>query len=157
MELRHLQYFLMVAREGTISGAAHALHLSHPSLSRQMQDLEQELGLKLFDRGSRRIELTAAGMRLRRRAEEIVDLVGRTEAELRVSAETLTGEVRSVSFAEKRVNECVKMGFKKVVFPAKNFKSVKKFEDKIELVPVRTVGEMIRKLFPEQKKEQAEE
>lgn len=94
MELRHLQYFLMVAREGTISGAAHALHLSQPSLSRQMQDLEQELGLKLFDRGSRRIELTAAGMRLRRRAEEIVDLVGRTEAELRVSAETLTGEVR---------------------------------------------------------------
>ena len=69
----------------------------------------------------------------------------------------LTGEARGVTFAEKRVNECVKMGFKKVVFPAKNFKSVKKFEDKIELVPVRTVGEMIRKLFPEQKKEQAEE
>ena len=69
----------------------------------------------------------------------------------------LTGEARGVTFAEKRVNECVKMGFKKVVFPAKNFKSVKKFEDKIELVPVRTVGEMICKLFPEQKKEQAEE
>ena len=65
----------------------------------------------------------------------------------------LTGEARGVTFAEKRVNECVKMGFKKVIFPAKNFKSVKKFEDKIELIPVRTVGEMIRKLFPEQKQE----
>lgn len=94
MELRHLQYFLMVAREGTISGAAAALHISQPSLSRQMQDLERELGLKLFDRGSRRIELTEAGMRLRRRAEEIIDLVGRTETELRISADTLEGEVR---------------------------------------------------------------
>ena len=57
MELRHLQYFLMVAREGTISGAANVLHISQPSLSRQMQDLEHELGCKLFERGSRRIEL----------------------------------------------------------------------------------------------------
>lgn len=94
MELRHLQYFLMVAREGTISGAAQALHLSQPSLSRHMQELEHELGCKLFDRGSRRIELTKAGMRLRRRAEEIVDLVGRTESELLVSADTLAGEER---------------------------------------------------------------
>ncbi|OUP10833.1 LysR family transcriptional regulator [Collinsella sp. An2] len=94
MELRHLQYFLMIAREGTISGAAQVLHLSQPSLSRQMQDLEHELGCKLFDRGRRRIELTEAGMRLRRRAEEIVDLVGRTEAEFHVSADTLAGEVR---------------------------------------------------------------
>lgn len=94
MELRPLQYFLMVAREGTISGAAQVLHISQPSLSRQMQELERELGCKLFDRGSRHIELTEAGMRLRRRAEEIVDLVGRTETEFRVSANTLAGEVR---------------------------------------------------------------
>ena len=69
----------------------------------------------------------------------------------------LTGEARGVTFAEKRVNECVKMGFRKVVFPAKNFKSVKKFEDKIELVPVRTVGEMLKKLFPDQKRERTED
>ena len=94
MELRHLQYFLMIAREGTISGAAQVLHVSQPSLSRQMQELERELGCRLFDRGSRRIELTEAGMRLRRRAEEIVDLVGRTESEFLVSADTLAGEVR---------------------------------------------------------------
>ena len=61
----------------------------------------------------------------------------------------LTGEVRGVTFAEKRVNECVKMGFKRVIFPAKNFKSVKKFEDKIDLVPVRYVNQMFSKLFPE--------
>lgn len=94
MELRHLKYFLMIAREGTISGAAAALHVSQPSLSRQMQELERKLGVRLFDRGSRRIELTEPGMRLRRRAEEIVDLVGRTEDEFRVSANSLAGEVR---------------------------------------------------------------
>ncbi len=64
----------------------------------------------------------------------------------------LTGEVRGVTFAEKRVNECVKMGFKRVIFPAKNFKSVKKFEDKIELLPVQYVGQMIKKLFPDEPK-----
>ena len=94
MDLRHLRYFLMIAREGTISGAAAALHVSQPSLSRQMQELEHDLGAKLFDRGSRRITLTEPGMRLRKRAEEIVDLVERTEDEFRLSAHTLAGEVR---------------------------------------------------------------
>ena len=94
MELRHLRYFLMVAREGTISGAAAALHVSQPSLSRQMQELERDLGVRLFDRGSRRVSLTEPGMRLRRRAEEIVDLVGRAEDEFRLTADTLAGEVR---------------------------------------------------------------
>ena len=94
VELRHLRYFLMVAREGTISGAAAALHVSQPSLSRQMQELERDLGVRLFDRGSRHVTLTEPGMRLRRRAEEIVDLVGRTEDEFRLTADTLAGEVR---------------------------------------------------------------
>lgn len=94
MDLRHLRYFLMIAREGTISGAAAALHVSQPSLSRQMQELERDLGVQLFERGSRHITLTAPGMRLRKRAEEIVDLVGRTEDEFRLSANTLAGEVR---------------------------------------------------------------
>ena len=84
----------MIAREGTISGAAAALHVSQPSLSRQMQELERDLGVRLFDRGSRRVTLTEPGMRLRRRAEEIVDLVGRTEDEFRLTADTLAGEVR---------------------------------------------------------------
>ena len=58
MELRLLRYFLAVAREETISGAAQALHLSQPSLSRQLTDLEAELGKQLFLRGNRRITLT---------------------------------------------------------------------------------------------------
>lgn len=94
MEITSLRRFLMIAREGTISGAAAALHISQPSLSRQIQDLERELGCTLFVRGKRRIELTEAGMRLRARAEEIVDLADRTEAEFRISADTLAGEVR---------------------------------------------------------------
>ena len=110
MELRHLQYFLTIAREGTISGAAQALHLSQPSLSRQMQDLERELDVKLFNRGSRHIELTEEGMRLRRRAEEIVDLVGRTEAELRVSAETIAGEVRLARYETLALPACDRWG-----------------------------------------------
>ena len=80
------------------------------------------------------------------------------DAECAVFGEVgLTGEARGVTFAEKRVNECVKMGFKKVVFPAKNFKSIKKFEDKIELVPVRYVNEMIKKLFPDQPRNKPQE
>lgn len=94
MEITALRRFLMIAREGTISGAAAALHISHPSLSRQIQELERELGSTLFVCGKRRIELTEAGMRLRARAEEIVDLADRTEAEFRITGDALAGEVR---------------------------------------------------------------
>lgn len=95
MEFRVLQYFLMIAREGTISDAASALHLSQPTLSRQIKELERELGATLFARGGgRRVELTEEGLRLRRRAEEIVDLVGRTEAEFRTPGDAVAGEVR---------------------------------------------------------------
>lgn len=94
MEFRSLRYFLMIAREGTILSASKVLHVSQPALSRQMKDLERELGCTLFTRGSRHIELTEAGMRLRKRAEEIVDLMERTEADFLVSGDTITGEVR---------------------------------------------------------------
>ena len=62
----------------------------------------------------------------------------------------LTGEVRGVSFAEKRVNECLKMGFKRVILPSKNLKPCEKFKDKIELVPVSYVSQMIKKLFSQE-------
>ena len=83
MELRVLRYFLAVAREETISGAAKYLHLSQPSLSRQPMDLEKELGKELFVRGNRRITLTDDGELLRKRASEIIMLVEKTESELR--------------------------------------------------------------------------
>ncbi|MCF0115129.1 MAG: LysR family transcriptional regulator [Erysipelotrichaceae bacterium] len=84
MELRTLKYFLMVAREESISSAANALHITQPTLSRQMKELEDELGTKLFERGNRsnRLSLTEKGMLLRRRAEEIIDLSDKTALEL---------------------------------------------------------------------------
>lgn len=93
MELRVLQYFLAVAREQNISAAAQALHLTQPTLSRQLRDLEEELGKPLMIRGSRKITLTEDGMLLRKRAEEILDLVGRTEKEIAQSDESISGDI----------------------------------------------------------------
>ena len=74
MEIRVLRYFLAVAREESISGAAAQLHITQPTLSRQLMELEKELGTRLLNRGKKnhKITLTDEGMRLRRRAEEIV-------------------------------------------------------------------------------------
>lgn len=93
MEVRVLRYFLAVAREQTISGAAEVLHISQPTLSRQLMDMEEELGKRLFIRGNRRITLTEEGMFLRKRAEEIVDLIDKTEAEITASDEAISGDI----------------------------------------------------------------
>lgn len=93
MEVRVLRYFLAVAREQSISGAAKYLHVTQPTLSRQLQDLERELGKQLVVRGSRRVTLTPEGMLLRRRAEEIVDLVDRTESEVSSTDHNVSGTV----------------------------------------------------------------
>lgn len=84
MELRLLHYFLTIAREENITRAAEALHITQPTLSRQMAQLEEESGVKLFDRsvGTRKIALTGEGILLRRRAEEILELVSKTQHEL---------------------------------------------------------------------------
>ena len=93
VELRVLQYFLAVAREQNISAAAQSLHLTQPTLSRQLRELEEQLGKQLMVRGSRKIALTQEGMLLRKRAEEILDLVGRTQQEIAQSDETVDGDV----------------------------------------------------------------
>ncbi|PLS08912.1 LysR family transcriptional regulator [Neobacillus cucumis] len=93
MEFRVLRYFLTVAREGSITGAADFLHVTQPTLSRQLKDLEQELGKKLFIRSSHSIILTDEGMLLRKRAEEIVDMVDKLEAEFSSMEETISGDV----------------------------------------------------------------
>lgn len=93
MELRVLQYFLAVTREQSISGAAEFLHLSQPTLSRQLKDLEDELGKQLMIRGNRKITLTEEGMILRKRAEEIMELVKKTENEISLSDEAIAGDI----------------------------------------------------------------
>ena len=96
MELRLLEYFLAVAREQNITAAAETLHISQPALSTQLKALESELGKQLLIRGvkgSRKVQLTEDGMVLRKRAEEIVSLVRRTEEELTGSGETVAGNV----------------------------------------------------------------
>lgn len=82
MEIRVLRYFLAVAREESITRAAEVLHITQPTLSRQLSQLEEHMGVKLLVRGTRKVTLTNEGLLLRRRAEEILELVDKTEREL---------------------------------------------------------------------------
>lgn len=93
MELRVLNYFLMVAREENITKAAQLLHVTQPTLSRQLMQLEEELGVKLFHRGKHSVSLTEDGMLLRRRALEFVALSEKTKMELQHKKEMPTGEI----------------------------------------------------------------
>lgn len=94
METRVLRYFLAVAQEGSVTRAARALHLTQPTLSRQIRELEEELGQTLFSRGGRELSLTREGLLLRQRAEEIVGLAEITEKEFRSLGEkTVSGDL----------------------------------------------------------------
>lgn len=93
MEIRVLEYFLAVAREQSFSKAAQTLHLTQPTLSRQLKELEDELGKQLFIRSSKKISLTDDGMILRKRAEEIIDLVHKTEKEMTNNSEQISGDI----------------------------------------------------------------
>ena len=93
MEIRVLRYFLAIAREGSITNAARFLHITQPTLTRQIQDLEEELGQKLFTRGSRNMTLTPEGMILRKRAEEIISMVDKTEAEFNSMENVVSGDI----------------------------------------------------------------
>lgn len=93
MDIRILQYFLTVAREESITKAADILHMTQPPLSRQLKDLEDELGKQLLIRGSKKVTLTEDGMLLRKRAEELVALMDKTRAEMLASDENIGGDV----------------------------------------------------------------
>lgn len=93
MELRVLRYFLTVAREENITRAAELLHVSQPAVSRQLAQLEDELGVKLFVRSNHHIALTEHGLMLRRRAQEIVELAEKTKRDFRQHAAELSGEI----------------------------------------------------------------
>lgn len=105
MELRVLNYFLMVAREKNITKAARLLHVTQPTLSRQLMGLEEELGVKLFDRSSHSIVLTSEGVLLKRRAQEMLDLAEKTRKELRQNEENLTGQISIGSGEFQSMNE----------------------------------------------------
>jgi len=83
ISLREIQYFLAIAQEGNITTAAQRLHMAQPPLSRQMKQLEENLGTKLFERGHRKIQLTEAGRLLRNRAEQLLKLMDTTVKEIK--------------------------------------------------------------------------
>lgn len=93
MDIRILQYFLTVAREESITKAAERLHMTQPPLSRQLKDLEEELGKQLLIRGNKKVTLTEDGMLLRKRAEELIDLMEKTKTELTSSNENINGDI----------------------------------------------------------------
>ena len=110
MELRVLRYFLAVAREENITKAAALLHLTQPTLSRQLMQLEEELGVQLFHRSRYHIVLTEEGMLLRRRAQELVDLADKTAREFTMRETELMGEIaigagetRSMTFLSQAI------------------------------------------------------
>ncbi|MDY6305050.1 MAG: LysR family transcriptional regulator [Oribacterium sp.] len=93
MDLRLLEYFLESARQESINKAAEVIHISQPTLSRQLAQLEEQLGVQLFVRGNKGIKLTNEGVLFKRRAQEILDLVGKTEDELRSQEQELEGTI----------------------------------------------------------------
>jgi DNA-binding transcriptional LysR family regulator len=93
MEIRTLRYFLAVAQEGNITNAAKRLHVTQPTLSRQLADLEKSLGRQLYTRGHAGIELTEHGAMLLAYAESIVDLADKAELDIKLPSETVSGSV----------------------------------------------------------------
>ena len=94
MDVREMRYFLAIAQEGSFTKAAERLHMTQPPLSRQMKDLEAELGLSLFERSGRNVSLTEDGMAFRERAQEVVDLFDLVRDDMASKAGDLSGEVR---------------------------------------------------------------
>lgn len=93
VEIRTLRYFLAIAQEGSITNAAKRLHVTQPTLSRQLADLEKELGRQLYTRGHGGIELTAHGTMLYAYAESIVELAEKAETDIKLPAKTVSGSV----------------------------------------------------------------
>ncbi|WP_146030112.1 LysR family transcriptional regulator, partial [Tetragenococcus halophilus] len=122
MEIRLLRYFVAVASQQTISAAAQQLHLSQPTLSRQLSDLENELDTTLFIRGNRKISLTADGQYLLKKAQEIIQLTDKTTANFKQKDETLSGEIY-IGAGETKGIQVVAQALKKLLqnYPAIQF------------------------------------
>ena len=115
MEIRVLSYFIQIAREGSMTRAAEYLHVSQPALSKQMKELEKQLGKKLFRRGSSSVSLTDEGMLLRRRAEDLLAMADKIENEFKALDEITGGDIyigcaesyliKYLTYAVKKLNE----------------------------------------------------
>lgn len=114
MDSRLLKYFLAVATESNITKAAERIHITQPTLSRQLVQLEEEVGAQLLIRGKRNVTLTEAGILFKKRAEEIIELIEKTEKELKEQNLLINGEI-SIGAGEMKSTE---------IFPSifKNFK-----------------------------------
>lgn len=93
MEFKALKYFLTAAREGSITKAANRLGLTQPNLSRQINMLERDIGKKLFIRSNYKIKLTSDGVLLKKRAEEIMDMVDKTREDFKSSDSIIAGDI----------------------------------------------------------------
>lgn len=110
MELRVLNYFLAIAREENFTKAAHQLHITQPTLSRQIAQLEEELGVELFKRSNHNIVLTEDGIILKRRAQELLTLADKTKQDFLYKEENLEGviSIGSGEFQSTRyLTECI--------------------------------------------------
>lgn len=109
MDIKVLRYFLAVVQKESITAASESLYLTQPTLSRQIRALEEELGTSLFVRGNRKIILTEEGRRFRKRAEEILDLIAKTESEFLASTEQLQGDVHIGSGETRAMSDIVQV------------------------------------------------
>ena len=122
MNLRILNYFLTVVHEKNITKAAEVLHITQPTLSRQLMQLEEELGVKLFDRSQHKFTLTPSGQFLVERAKEILNMVEKTTLDIQEQEHNLTGSI-SMGAGEYQATEALARlisGFQKK-YPAVNF------------------------------------
>ena len=104
MELKVLQYFILVSREESITGAARILNISQPTLSRQLIQLEEELGVKLFKRGRHSVSRTEEGLLFRRRAQEILNIAGAAKKEI-LKSSSLSGTISIASSCSCNMHE----------------------------------------------------
>ena len=116
MELRVLKYFLVIATEGNMTRASELLHITQPTLSRQIMQLEEELGTSLFIRGKRKMVLTEDGLLLKRRAEDIIGLVDKTELEIGSQHREIDGDIAIGCGLTEATNTLIEYidGFKKL-------------------------------------------
>ncbi len=111
MEIRKLRYFLEAAREGNMTHAAERLHVTQPTLSKQIKELEDELGKKLFIRGNFSVSLTPEGMLLRDRAEDLLSIADRIENEFKTMDQVTGGKI-NIGCAESYLIEYLALAVK---------------------------------------------